>query len=224
MRSVGLSVSRREEYIGILGGSFDPIHFGHIKPCMEVASRYGIDQVRLLPCKVSPFKQQTVASDEQRWQMVKMVSSNSDVLEADRRELDRAEPSYSVLSLRELAAEAPSKRKLFWLLGMDALIGLPKWHLAAEIMQHCHVLVLRRRDYELPLDGDLRTWLEPYLTDDFEALERSLSGHIYMTDIEMIDVSSTEIREMIKKNEQPRFKMPGGIWNYIKRNQLYQNE
>jgi len=217
-------VTKRQQYIGVLGGSFDPIHFGHIKPCMEVASRYGLDQVRLLPCKVSPFKQQTFASDEQRWQMVNMVASNSEVFQADRRELDRVEPSFSVLTLREMADEELNKDKLFWILGMDALIGFPHWHLATEIMQYCHVLVLRRPGYELPLDGDVRTWLDQYLCEDFQELESTMYGHIYMTDIEMLDISSTEIREMIKKDEQPRFKMPGGIWNYIKRNQLYLND
>ena len=217
-------MTKRQQYIGVLGGSFDPIHFGHIKPCMEVASRYGLDQVRLLPCKVSPFKQQTFASDEQRWQMVNMVASNSEVFQADRRELDRVEPSFSVLTLREMADEEPNKDKLFWILGMDALIGFPHWYLATEIMQYCHVLVLCRPGYELPLDGDVRTWLDQYLCEDFQELESTMYGHIYMTDIEMLDISSTEIREMIKKDEQPRFKMPGGIWNYIKRNQLYLND
>ena len=217
-------MTKQQQYIGVLGGSFDPIHFGHIKPCMEVTNRYGLDQVRLLPCKVSPFKQQTFASDEQRWQMVKMVASNSEIFKADRRELDRVEPSFSVLTLREMANEEPTKNKLFWLLGMDALIGFPNWHLATEIMRYCHVLVLRRPGYELPLDGDVRAWLDQYLCEDFQELENTMYGHIYMTNIEMLDISSTEIREMIKKDEQPRFKMPGGIWNYIKRNQLYLND
>ena len=217
-------MTRRQQNIGGLGGSFDPVHFGHIKPTMAAASRYGLDQVRLLPCKISPFKQQTFASDEHRWQMVKMVASNSDVFQADRRELERAEPSHSVLTLREMAHEEPAEHKLFWLLGVDALIDFPRWHLAAEIMQYCHILVLRRPGFELPADGDDRAWLDQYLCEDFQELESTLHGHIYMTDIEMLDISSTEIREMIKKDQQPRFKMPGGIWNYIKRNQLYIND
>lgn len=153
--------------------------------------------------------------------MVSMIAANSQVFIADARELERDTPSYTYTTLCELRQEIGDQYKIFWLLGADALNDFPAWHKASEIMQLCHVLVLRRPGYNLTQDQESLNWLNKYMCDDIKQLEESDFGHIYQTETDMLDISSTKIRAMVKSGEQPRYMMPGGIWNYIKRNKLY---
>lgn len=204
-----------------MGGSFDPIHFGHIKPCLELAQSCHLEKIILLPCKVSPFKDSTHASSLHRWNMVSMIAANSDTFVADARELERGTPSYTVTTLTELSQEIGEQHKLFWILGADALQDFPAWYQPEEIMRLAHLLVLARPSYELPLDREKRDWLEKYLCTDFAELESTDFGRIYQSDTQMLDISSTQIRTMISKGEQPKYLIPGGVWNYIKRNHLY---
>ena len=207
--------------IGILGGSFDPIHFGHIKPSIALAEQFNLQSIHLLPCKVSPFKEKSYASVEDRWNMVSVVAGSSELFVADARELERNTPSYTYLSLSELAEEYAGKAKLFFIIGGDALNDFPKWYEAEKIMQLCHVLVAPRSGFELTHDDKKLNWLKRYLCTDKDLLEKKQAGCIYITNVEMIEVSSSQIRQTIESGEQPRFMLPGGVWNYIKRNNLY---
>ena len=206
--------------IGILGGSFDPIHFGHIKPCITLAETFHLQSIHLLPCKVSPFKENTFTSSQHRWNMVSMIAANSDLFVADSRELERDTPSYTYETLLNLKEEYSDKAVLFWVMGVDSLIDFHRWFKAEKIMQLCHVLVVQRPGFQMPADDQ---WLKAYLCDDIEELKIKECGCIYVTDTEMIDVSSTQIRSLVASGEQPKYLLPGGVWNYIKRNNLYQD-
>ncbi|MFK8026798.1 MAG: nicotinate-nucleotide adenylyltransferase [Gammaproteobacteria bacterium] len=208
--------------IGLLGGSFDPIHFGHIKPGLQLAEKFQLQLIKLIPCKISPFKDNTFTSAQHRWNMVSMVAGSSECFEADARELERDSPSYTYETLRDIASEVSSDTTLFWIMGEDALIDFPKWYQAEKIMQLCHVLVMRRPGYEATQEAEVSEWLMPYICQDEDKLNEKQCGCIYMTDVELFDISSTAIREVIRTGEQPRFMLPGGVWNYIKRNNLYQ--
>ncbi|MDW3094175.1 MAG: nicotinate-nucleotide adenylyltransferase [Gammaproteobacteria bacterium] len=208
--------------IGILGGSFDPVHFGHIKPSLELAEKFQFDSIRLIPCKISPFKDETFASAQHRWNMVSIIAGSSELFEADARELKRETPSFTYETLREIASEVASNSTLFWIMGEDALIDFPRWHQAEKIMQLCHVLVMRRPGYEVSQNVKTNAWLQPYMCDDVSKLSEKRYGYIYISNVELLDISSTKIRETVHAGEQPRFMLPGGVWNYIKRNNLYQ--
>lgn len=208
--------------LGLLGGSFDPIHFGHIKPCIELAEKFHLSLVKLIPCKVSPFKEVTFASAQHRWNMISIITGSSDLFEADAIELERGSPSYTYETLNTISQKVSADTQLFWIMGEDALHGLPNWHQAEKIMQLCHVLVMKRPGVGNELDSHAEQWLKQYMTNDIAKLEESKSGYIHVTDTDMFDISSTQIREILLSGEQPRFLLPGGVWNYIKRNQLYQ--
>jgi nicotinate-nucleotide adenylyltransferase len=214
--------ARMSTRIGILGGSFDPIHFGHIKTSLQLAEKFQLQSIKLIPCKVSPFKDNTFASIQHRWNMLCIITGSSELFEADSRELERDTPSYTYETLREITSEISSEATLFWIMGEDALLGFPKWYQAEKIMQLCHVLVMRRPGYEATEDTEASAWLKPYMCDDESKLEEKQSGYIFMTDVELFDISSTQIREIVHAGEEPRFMLPGGVWNYIKRNNLYQ--
>lgn len=208
--------------IGLLGGSFDPIHFGHIKPSLQLAEKFQLQSIKLIPCKISPFKDNTFASAQHRWNMISVISGSSELFEADARELERESASYTYETLREIAGEVSSQTTLYWIMGEDALLGFPKWHQAEKIMQLCHVLVMRRPGYDASDDTGASEWLKPYMCDNEKQLNEKQSGYIYMTNVELFDISSTQIRQTVQAGEQPRFMLPGGVWNYIKRNNLYQ--
>lgn len=217
-------MSEGKARIGILGGSFDPIHFGHIKPSLALAEKYQLNSVRLLPCKISPFKDNVFVSSQHRWNMVCVIAASSELFVADARELERDIPSYTYDTLREIAEEFLPQAKLFWIMGIDALAAFHEWHQAEKILQLCHVLVMRRPGYELTDDGKARKWLAQYLCNDFALLDQKDFGHIYITDTEVFETSSTQIRAAVRSGEQPRYLVPGGVWNYIKKNNLYKSD
>ncbi len=219
---MAIYVSNTKSRLGLLGGSFDPIHFGHIKPCIELAEKFQLSSVKLIPCKVSPFKSATFASAQHRWNMISIITANSDLFEADAIELERDTPSYTYETLKEISQGVSASTQLFWLMGEDALHGLPDWYQAEKIMQLCHVLVMRRPGLDSDADENAMQWLSDYIVEDVTQLEKTDAGCIYITDTEMFDISSTQIRATLQSGKQPRYLLPGAVWNYIKRNQLYQ--
>jgi len=146
-------VSNTKTRQGLLGGSFDPIHFGHIKPCLELAEKFHLSSVKLIPCKVSPFKQETFVSAQHRWNMISIITGSSDLFEADAIELERETPSYTYETLNSISQQVSQDTQLFWIMGEDALHGLPNWHQAEKIMQLCHVLVMRRPEVSNTIDN-----------------------------------------------------------------------
>ena len=131
----GIYVSDAKARIGLLGGSFDPIHFGHIKPSLQLAETFRLQSISLIPCKISPFKDNTFASAQHRWNMISMIAGSSELFDADPRELERNTPSYTYETLREIASEVSGETTLFWIMGEDALLEFPQWHQAEKIMQ-----------------------------------------------------------------------------------------
>lgn len=215
-------MSKTQSRLGILGGSFDPIHFGHIKPCIELAEKFQLSSVKLIPCKVSPFKDTTFASAQHRWNMISIITASSELFEADAIELERESPSYTYQTVKQISQDVSANTQLFWIMGEDALPGFPGWYQAEKIMQLCHVLVMRRSTQSNPPDTQAMQWLTNYLVEDISVLNENHAGNIYITDTEMYDISSTQIRDTLQLGQQPRYLLPGGVWNYIKRNQLYQ--
>lgn len=210
-------MAENEKRLAILGGSFDPVHFGHIKPALELVRTYHLDKVILLPCKLSPFKQKTNTSIAHRWKMLQMVAAQVPQFVADSRELTRDTPSYSFLSIQEISAELGENSKLFWILGADALADFPRWYHVDDMMKLCNVLVLSRPGYEFKHD----VWLQQHMANDSEQFEHNYPGSILITNTEQFEVSSSKIRSIIQSGQQPRYMLPGGVWNYIKRNKLY---
>ncbi len=211
--------------IGILGGSFDPPHFGHIKSVLGLLERYSFEQIRLIPALQSPHKEHVYAKANHRWHMVNLVSNSYEKLVADDRELKREAPSYTMDTLLELRREYGSKQSLALILGIDAFMSFCKWHRYEEILSLCHIILMQRPGYSLSeglknLSCE-REIFESNRTQDINILMSSPCGNIYSSDLKKIDVSSTAIRKMISEDQQPKYMLPGNIWNYIRRNSLY---
>ena len=202
---------------GIVGGMFDPIHFGHYKPALELMSNLGLSEIRLIPCGHPPHRSAPEASAQHRWDMVNIVADGSRMI-ADSRELERTGPSYMVDTLASLKAEF--QNSLCLLLGTDALLGLPQWNQAQEILDLCHIVVMMRSE-EFDLESLPEFWRNR-CTQDAIALERTSEGVIYLAQQSArYDCASRDIRAQIHAGEAPRYCLPGSVWSYIRRNHLY---
>ena len=209
--------------IGIFGGSFDPIHFGHIKSALALLENFEFTQIRFMPCQLSPLKGNVFANAQHRWQMLSLVCSSQAKLLVDDRELKRQEPSYTIDSVIELREEFGGSQSLVLIVGVDAYLAFCKWHRYEEILSYCHVILLHRPGYSLSESGSEceKEYYELNKTEDSKLLAMQSHGKIYMSELEKLDISSTLIREMIAQGKQPKYMLPGNVWNYVRRNELY---
>ncbi len=206
--------------MGIFGGTFDPIHYGHLRSAYEMLQVLRFDEVRFMPCGNPPHRAQPVASAELRLQMVRMATAGQHGFVVDDRELQREGPSYSVDTLAALRAEFPL-RSMALMIGMDAFLGLPKWYHWREILQLAHIVVAHRPGWRAPDMGPLGELLANRGTHRIGDLHQARSGHIYIHDVTQLEISSTEIRELVAAGRRPRFLTPDAVLDVIEQSGCY---
>lgn len=207
--------------IGILGGTFDPIHFGHIKPALELLHKLPLQEIRFIPCHIPPHRDTPAATPEQRWAMLNIVVRSQPGFIADPRELQRDGPSYTVDTLLDLRNELGPDRPLCLIMGNDAFNGLTGWYHWQQILELAHIVVLKRPGSRLPDDGPLADLLLHSSLERPQYLSRSPQGGVLPCEVTPVDISSTAIRNCIQAGESPRYMLPGAVWAYIKRHRLY---
>lgn len=214
--------------LGILGGTFDPIHNGHLELARELNAALPLSAVRLVPAGDPPHRAAPVASAPDRLAMVELAIAGHSGLEVDAREIARAGPSYTVLTLVELRDQAPS-RPLALIVGADAFLGLPSWHRWRELFDLAHVVVVARPGTALDLTHSpslLREW-ERRRASDARALVASPAGAIVVQPVTPHDISATSIRRELARGaagvNAVRGLLPPGVLAYIERNQLYRS-
>jgi nicotinate-nucleotide adenylyltransferase len=207
--------------IGIFGGTFDPLHFGHLRPVGELAAALPFEEIRFIPCRVPPHRPRPEATPEQRWYMLTRVVGRTPGLVADDRELRREGVSYTIDTLEGLRRELGPDKPLGLIMGSDAFASLDTWHRWRDIPGLAHIVVMRRPGAELPVRGAVADFLEGARVDDPAALSRRPAGGVFVQDVSPQEVSSTAVRECIREGRQPRFMLPGSIWSYIRRTGLY---
>ncbi|OQX13261.1 MAG: nicotinic acid mononucleotide adenylyltransferase [Thiothrix lacustris] len=203
--------------IGILGGTFDPIHHAHLRTALEVAEHFGIDDMRLIPGKQPPHRPQPLATPAQRLAMLQTALATEPRLHADDRELRRAGHSYSFDTLHTLRAEVGKECPLLFTLGFDAFLNFERWHRWDEILALAHLVVVRRPRYSLPPNG----WYEPFLSTNPDDLRATPAGRIYFLSVTALDISATHLRMLLKQGKNPRYLLPDSVLDYIQRHQLY---
>jgi nicotinate-nucleotide adenylyltransferase len=205
--------------IGILGGTFDPIHIGHLRAAIEVREQLALDQLRLIPSARPPHRDSPQVSAAQRLAMVELAIEGIAGLHADDRELRRAAPSWSIDTLESLRAENGPDAQLFLLLGWDAFCGLPGWQRWEELLLHCHLLVLQRPDADLEPPETLRDLIAAR-SGNPEALQGP-GGQIGFFRQDPLAVSATRIRQLLTQGRSVRFLLPDSVNHYIHAHGLY---
>lgn len=206
--------------IGIFGGTFDPIHFGHLRTAFEMLQALHFDEVRFMPCGSPPHRGSPIADAELRLQMVKVATAGQRGFVVDDRELLRDGPSYSVDTLSALRGEFPLQ-PIALMIGMDAFLGLPKWHQWREILQLAHIVVAHRPGWRAPDMGPLGELLADRGTHRIGDMHQARSGHIYIHDVTQLEISSSEIRELVGAGRDPRFLMPDAVRSVIEESGCY---
>ncbi|WXL26648.1 nicotinate-nucleotide adenylyltransferase [Ectopseudomonas mendocina] len=215
-----MSTTSQSRRIGLLGGTFDPVHIGHLRSAVEVAEALELDELRLIPSARPPHRATPQVSAQQRLDMVELAVANSPVLRVDDRELLRERPSYTIDTLESVRGELAAEDQLFLLLGWDAFCGLPSWHRWEELLQHCHILVLQRPDADTDAPEALRDLLAARSVGDPQALSGP-GGQIAFIWQTPLAVSATQIRTLLAEGKSARFLVPDTVLAYINNHGLY---
>lgn len=196
--------------LGLLGGTFDPIHLGHLIAAEEVRVQLGLEKVLFLPARQSPLKQDRLASPvEDRLAMVRMAVASNPYFEVSPVEIERGSPSYTVETVRYLLREAGPGARLYFLVGLDQAVALPQWKEPDVLLQICQLVFMSRPGW-------------PSL--DFAFLGRYIPGareRIISVEVPAIGISSTEIRRRVGQDLSIRYLVPAAVEEYIRSHQLY---
>ena len=201
--------------IGIFGGTFDPVHFGHLRSALELKALFELDHVRLIPCMPS-HRSQTKASAHQRLDMLELAVGNQHDLTIDAQELDRGGYSYTFDTLTSLRHNHTQTLLLF--IGSDAFNHLTTWYRWQEIFDLAHVVVITRPDTVL---NSLSDFFKKRLIHDKNILKKYSAGGLFFQEITQLAISATAIRGMIAAGCSPRFLLPDTVIDYITQHQLY---
>ncbi len=206
--------------LGVFGGTFDPIHYGHLRSAFEMLQALNFEQVRFIPCGDPPHRGETFAVAAERMRMVELAVTGQQGFVADPRELSRGGPSYTIDTLTELRAEFPG-HALGLILGMDAFLGLHTWHRWREILDVAHIVVAHRPGWKAPDFGPLGELIAERGTHRVNDLHAALHGRIHIHAVTQLEISSTEIRELVAAGRDPRFLMPDAVRDEIERSGCY---
>ena len=204
--------------IGIFGGTFDPVHYGHLRSALEVKEIFGLSQVRLIVSAKPPHRAAPIASIGMRLEMLQLAVKKQPGFIVDTREIARAGASYMVLTLESLQQEFPNQPLLLFI-GSDAFNKLENWHQWQRLFDFAHIVVLTRPGHRL---GQFDDFFSARQTADQKELSQCLAGKLYFQPVTQLDISATKIREIIANNGNPAFLLPDAVLAYIKRHDLYQ--
>ena len=208
--------------LGILGGTFDPIHYGHLRPAQEVLRALDLAEIRVIPAANPPHRRSPVATPEQRLRMVELAVTGVPGFTVDDREFRRSGPSYTVLTLESLRREF-GERPLCLLLGLDAFEGIETWHQWQRLPELAHLIVMTRPGWEFPASARLPPWARDRQVRDTSMLNQASGGKIYYQAVTPQDISATRIREALARGEPVEAWLPSAVLEYIRANRVYVN-
>ena len=206
--------------VAIFGGTFDPIHQGHLQSALALKQQLTLDELRLLPCHIPPHRHSPGCTSEQRLAMVRLACEGTGLI-VDDRELRRPGPSYSVETLEQLRAELGADVSISWVMGTDAFNGLEQWYRWQDVLELAHIIVIDRPGEALARTEALVTLLERYQVEDTAVLQRETHGRIVRVSLPPYPISATEVREAIEKQQPLDGFLPASVVNYITMHKLY---
>ena len=192
--------------IGILGGTFDPIHYGHLRPALDIMLRVGLDEVRFIPNRTPPHREAPVLSDQQRAELVQLAINDTPGFVLDERELQREGPSYMVDTLQSLKDDFP-ENTLCLIMGMDAFNEFPHWHRWQTILELCHIIISTRPGVKLA-ELASRMPIPSSLSDNPQSLMQRPAGQILLQSVTQLDISASQIRSYLSSGQSTQYLLP----------------
>lgn len=208
--------------IGIFGGTFDPVHFGHLRPVLEVQQSLALEETRLIPCGTPPHRSLPYARAQDRLAMLRLAVEGQAGFKVDDRELRRGGPSYMVDTLESLKQE--TQQPLCLILGMDAFAELPAWHRWQSVLSLANIVVMQRPGMtpeHLYQKDALREVLQQGLVEASQLQEHS-RGAICFQSVTALDISATLIRQAMQRGESVRYLLPQAVYEYMQQRNLYE--
>ncbi|MFO7762127.1 MAG: nicotinate-nucleotide adenylyltransferase [Wenzhouxiangellaceae bacterium] len=206
--------------IAVFGGTFDPVHYGHLRAAAEVSERLGVTDFRLLPAGRPPHREGTWAPARHRLAMLELALAPHADLSVDEREVQRGGVSYMSDTLASIRAES-GDTPIILCLGQDAANHLDRWHDWQRLLELAHLVVMTRPDAEPRYSDALREYLEGRFVDACADLMRTPAGGLCNVNVTRLAISSTDIREQLAAGRNPRFLLPSTVLAYIRKHGLY---
>ena len=211
--------------IGILGGSFDPIHFGHLRLAQEARDFLNLSDVRFVPAGRPPHRGPAKVSDTHRMAMLDIATKNNPSFRVDSRELGNTEPTYTIDTLQSLRAEVGNEIPLVLFIGADQFLLMHTWKRWQELTKVAHLLVAMRPSTEPfsphSLTAEVREWFQARQSDDPRMATVKPNGYIFLLGLTPLAISSSVIRAALALGQSPRYLLPDAVLDYIRANQLY---
>ena len=207
--------------VGVFGGTFNPVHYGHLRSALELVEHLGLEHLRLMPCAVPPHREVPICSAADRAAMVELAVASEPRLHCDTRELDRGGISYTIDSLLELRGELGAGHSLSLVMGCDAVLKITSWHRWEELLDVAHIVVIARPGWHFPDEGEVANWLKAHRATGSDVLVTAAAGSILVEELRPLAISSTEVRQLLSAGQSVRYLLPEPVLDYIQDKQLY---
>lgn len=214
------------EPLGIFGGTFDPVHFGHLRLAEESIGHLGLGGVRWIPAGQPPHRGAPQVTAAQRLEMVRRSTAGNPRFSVDASEVEAAAPSYTIHTLERLRRELGSAQPLVLLVGADAFAGLASWHRWRDILALAHIAVSHRPGFPVEmasLPDELASEFNARRLSDVAGLKASASGAIVTFAMTQLAISATQIRKLLANDLSARYLLPDAVLDYIQTHSLYRN-
>jgi nicotinate-nucleotide adenylyltransferase len=212
--------SQHHQIIGIFGGTFDPVHFGHLRAAVEAREKLGLKEFRMIPAGTPPLRSNTFATASQRMAMLKLALSDHQGLSVDDREIKRHGNSFMVDTLAEIHNEMPHARLLL-MIGQDAANSLDQWYQWRRLFELSHLVILRRPESEYVYSGDLLEQMRLRKVSEPGELFTAPAGKVLSLEVTQLAISSTDIRRRIGLGLSLAYLLPEAVIDYIRVHGLY---
>lgn len=207
--------------IGVFGGSFDPIHFGHINPLIDLSKQFNLSEIKLIPTYRSAVGKTFHADFKHRLNMVSIIaSSETNNFRAEDIEIRKKGTSYTHETIKILKKDN-KKEDICLIMGLDVFLNIETWYNYEKILKEVNILVINRPGFEINKMNSMGTLIRDRISKNKKDFLESKEKNIFFHQTPLIDISSSSIRDIIKKDKDPIKKIPGSIMSYIKRNNLY---
>jgi nicotinate-nucleotide adenylyltransferase len=213
----------QQQAIAFLGGTFDPIHLGHLRPALEIGEALSLKQLFFMPNLIAPHKSASHCNPKQRCEMVELALHNQARMAIDTRELNRHKPSYTIDTLKELKVEYPHTPICF-IMGMDSLISFDTWFHWQEILSYCHLIISHRPGWKCEFNEQIQILVDAHQTTNKHDLHNFQVGKIYFQTTSQLAISSSEIRQLLNNDISIDYLVPEAVNDYIKEHQLYKKK
>lgn len=218
-----MATSGNNVAVALFGGTFNPVHNGHLKIASELAEFLSIAKVKMIPCAFPTHRQKLNISPQQRTALLREgIGNEYPLLDVDELELQRSAPSYSIDSVIYIRGKMDTDAPLYLCLGMDAFLEIETWHRWSELIDYCHIVVCDRPNYMAPQRGSLHKWINNHYCNDVSKIRKNSRGYVFFCHLSMLPISSSNIRSNIKYGLPIDGMTPSRVIDYIRTNKLYE--